>query len=42
MNNLEIKKPTTLDNIVNEIVNVDINTIMLVMILLVLSMTFSI
>ena len=42
MNNLEIKKPTTLDYIVNEIVTVDINTIMLVMILLVSSMTFSI
>ena len=39
MNNLEIKKPTTLNNIVSKIVSIDINTIMLIMILFVSSMT---
>ena len=41
MNNLEINRQTVLDNIINEIVGVDINTIMLVMILFVSAITLS-
>ena len=42
MKNLEINKQTVINNIVNQIVSVDINTIMLVMIIVVSGITLSV